>query len=255
MNSRYLTINADDFGFTRDVNAGIIEAHREGVLTSTTLMANGEAFEDAVNLARATPSLDVGCHLVLVQGNSILTGNALPQKISQLIPMVVSGRLDVYAELAAQIEKITSAGIRPSHLDTHKHTHLLPKVFRAVVLLAREYSIPFIRLPVDTTLPLSAVIRRYYDRMLDPRVRTTDHFLGFRLTGSLTEETFAEALLKLPQGLTEFMCHPGRLSQELAGAKTRLKESRVRELEALLSPRIREIIAAQQIRLTPFSTV
>jgi predicted glycoside hydrolase/deacetylase ChbG (UPF0249 family) len=251
---RYLTINADDFGFTRDVNAGIVEAHCEGVLTSTTLMANGEAFEDAVKLAIATPSLDVGCHLVLVQGDSTLTGRPLPQKLSQLVPAVISGRLDAYTELAAQIEKITSAGIRPTHLDTHKHTHLLPSVFRAVVRLAREYSIPYIRLPVDTTLPLSAAIRGYYDRMLDPRVRTTDHFLGFRLTGSLTEETFAKALSQLPEGRTEFMCHPGRLGHELAGARTRLKETRVKELEALRSPRIREIIAAQQISLIPFST-
>jgi predicted glycoside hydrolase/deacetylase ChbG (UPF0249 family) len=250
----YLTINADDFGFARDVNAGIVEAHLEGVLTSTTLMANGNAFEDAVKLALETPTLDVGCHLVLVQGRSALTGHPLPESLSQLVPMVITGRLDAYAEFAAQIEKIVGAGIRPSHLDTHKHTHLLPRVFRAVVQLAREYSIPYVRLPVDATLPMSGTIRRYYDRMLNPGVVTTDHFIGFRLTGSLTEETLAKALLDLPEGQTEFMCHPGRLGDELARAQTRLKASRVKELEALTSPRIREIIATQQIRLGPFST-
>ena len=154
----------------------------------------------------------------------------------------------------SQIEKIVGAGIRPTHLDTHKHTHLLPKVFRAVVRLAAEYRIPYVRLPVDTTLRLAAVIRRYYDRMVPPGVRTTDHFIGFRLTGSLTVDTFAEALLRLPEGSTEFMCHPGRFGEELAHSETRLKESRVRELEALISPRIREIIAARKIRLGPFST-
>jgi predicted glycoside hydrolase/deacetylase ChbG (UPF0249 family) len=249
----YLTINADDFGFTRDVNAGIVEAHREGVLTSTTLMANGDAFEDAVKLADDTPGLDVGCHLVLVQGRSTLTGRALPDKLSQLVPMVMTGKLDAYAEFAAQIDKIVATGIRPSHLDTHKHTHLLPGVFRAVVRLAREYSIPYVRLPVDTTLPMSDPIRRYYDRMIAPEVLTTDHFLGFRLTGSLTEETLVTALSRLHEGTTEFMCHPGRLGNELARARTRLKESRVKELEALISPRVREIITARQIRLGPFS--
>ena len=248
-----LTINADDFGFTRDVNAGIIEAHRDGVLTSTTLMANGNAFEDAVKLAVETPSLDVGCHLVLVQGKSVSTRQALPEKLSQVVRMVATGRLDAYAEFAAQIEKILNAGIKPSHLDTHKHTHLLPKVFRAVVRLAREYSIPYVRLPVDTTLPMARTIRRYYDRMLDRNVMTTDHFIGFRLTGSFTAETFADALMSLPEGRTEFMCHPGRLGNELAAARTRLKESRVKELEALTSPRIREIIAERQIQLTPFA--
>jgi predicted glycoside hydrolase/deacetylase ChbG (UPF0249 family) len=249
----YLTINADDFGFARDVNAGIVEAHREGVLTSTTLMANGDAFEDAVNLAGDTPTLDMGCHLVLVQGCSTLTGRPLPAKILQLVPMLMTGKLDAYAEFAAQIEKIVAAGIRPSHLDTHKHTHLLPKVFRAVVRLAQEYSIPYVRLPVDTTLPFTGTIRRYYDRMLAPEVLTTDHFIGFRLTGSLTEATLAEALSRLPEGRTEFMCHPGHLGDDLARARTRLKESRVKELEALISPRVREIIAAREIRLGPFS--
>jgi predicted glycoside hydrolase/deacetylase ChbG (UPF0249 family) len=250
----YLTINADDFGFARDVNAGIVEAHRDGVLTSTTLMANGDAFEDAVNRARETPTLDIGCHLVLVQGRSALTGGPLPASLSQLVPMVIMGKLDAYAEFAAQINKIVGAGIRPSHLDTHKHTHLLPKVFRAVVRLAKEYAIPYVRLPVDTTLPMSATIRRHYDRMLSPGVVTTDHFIGFRLTGSLTEETLAEALLQLPEGRTEFMCHPGRMGNELARAQTRLKESRVKELEALISPRIREAITTRQIQLVPFST-
>jgi predicted glycoside hydrolase/deacetylase ChbG (UPF0249 family) len=78
--------------------------------------------------------------------------------------------------------------------------------------------------------------------------------MGFRLTGSLTVDTFAQALFQLPEGSTEFMCHPGRLGEELARSKTRLKESRQRELEALISPRIREIIAERQIRLVPFST-
>jgi predicted glycoside hydrolase/deacetylase ChbG (UPF0249 family) len=252
LTQRYLTINADDFGFTHDVNAGIIEAHRQGVLTSTTLMANGDAFEDAVKLAAEEPSLDVGCHLVLVQGQSTLSGRPLPATLSQLVPMVVAGKLDAYAEFRSQIEKILLTGIRPTHLDSHKHTHLLPKVFRAVVRLAKEYSIPYVRLPVDTSLPLAGMIRRYYQRM-SSAVKTTDHFLGFRLTGRLTEATFAQALLRLPEGTTEFMCHPGRLGNELAAAQTRLKESRVRELEALLSPLIRQIIVSQQIHLRPFS--
>ncbi|MGC2658912.1 MAG: ChbG/HpnK family deacetylase, partial [Bryobacteraceae bacterium] len=185
-------------------------------------------------------------------GHSTLTGKSLPGKLSQLAPLMMSGKLDAYAEFAAQIEKIIGAGIRPSHLDTHKHTHLMPNVFRAVVRLAKEYSIPYVRLPVDTSLPLAGTIRRYYERMSSD-VKTTDHFIGFRLTGRLTEETLAQALLRLPEGTTEFMCHPGRLGNDLATAQTRLKESRVRELEALVSPRIRELIVRQQIRLWPFS--
>jgi len=252
-----LIVNADDFGFTKDVNAGIVYAHREGILTSTTLMANGDAFDDAVKLARETPTLDVGCHLVLVQGPSLLTGRPLPDKPHRLLASLARRGLDVYAELRMQIQAVIAAGIRPTHLDSHKHTHIVPSVFRQVVRLAREFSIPYVRLPLDPTLPFArlpiALAGRYYRRLARGfDVRMTDRFLGFRLTGSLDEKAMAAALLTLGDGLTEFMCHPGYLGSELAAAQTRLKQSRVDELEALTSPRIRNLISAQAIQLTRF---
>ncbi|MBV8071382.1 MAG: ChbG/HpnK family deacetylase [Acidobacteriaceae bacterium] len=256
---KQLIVNADDFGFTRDVNAGIVHAHRNGILTSTTLMANGDAFDDAVRLAHETPTLDVGCHLVLVQGTSLRTGDPYPEKLTGVVGALATRRLDAYAELRPQIEKILAAGIRPTHLDTHKHTHVAPVVFRAVVRLAHEFGIPYVRLPLDAAVawaawPLAAV-KRFYMNMARPfHVRTTDHFLGFRLTGSLDGETLAAALENLPEGLTEFMCHPGFLGPELQRAATRLKESRVRELEALTSRRIRELVTGGGIHLRPFRT-
>jgi predicted glycoside hydrolase/deacetylase ChbG (UPF0249 family) len=254
---RRLIINADDFGFTRDVNAGIIHAHRSGVLTSTTLMANGDAFGDAVRLAKETPTLDIGAHLVLVQGCSVLDGRPLPETLRQLLPLLARRGLDVYAELKAQIEKIRAAGIRLSHLDSHKHTHLFPAVFRTVVKLADEFGIRWVRLPLDSTVRLgklsSGIGNRYYRRFAEGKnVHMTDHFLGFRLTGSLTEETFAQTLNNLADGTTEFMCHPGYLGDDLKQARTRLKESRLRELEALTSPRIRRLISEKTIALGPF---
>ena len=252
-----LIINADDFGFTTDVNAGIVHAHREGILTSTTLMANGDAFEDAVRLSRETPSLDIGCHLVLVQGRSLLTNRPFPDKPRRLLALLARGQIDVYAELRAQIEAILSSGIRPTHLDSHKHTHIVPGVFREVVRLAHEFSIPYVRLPLDRSVPFTklpcTLASRYYRRFAASHdVRMTDHFLGFRLTGSLDERTLAAGISSLSEGTTELMCHPGYLGPELAGAQTRLKESRVRELAALTSPRIRELIAAKGIQLVRF---
>ncbi len=251
-----LIINADDFGFTSDVNAGIIQAHRDGVLTSTTLMANGAAFDDAVRLARETPSLDVGCHLVLVQGTSLLTGKELPKGPRQLLFALARG-FDIYPELRLQIEKILAAGITPTHLDTHKHTHLVPRVFRTLTRLAQEFDIPYVRLPLDRTVRIAGVslgpAENFYRRIAQQRgVLLTDNFLGFRLTGSLTAETFADAILALPEGLTEFMCHPGLLGPELSKAETRLKDSRVRELEALTSPSVRRLMAESGVRLSPF---
>ncbi len=254
---KQLIINADDFGFTPDVNAGIIYAHTHGILTSTTLMANGSAFDDAVRLARETPALDVGCHLVLVQGRSLVTGRPLPEKPAQLLTALFQRKFDIYAELRAQIEKIISAGISPTHLDTHKHTHLVPQVFRTLVRLAREFSIPFVRLPLDKTAPVvrlpSTIGEGYFRRIArEYNVQMTDHFLGFRLTGSFTEATFLKSIQSLPEGTTEFMCHPGYLGPELKCAATRLKESRVLELEALTSERVRRLLDESGVRLGPF---
>jgi predicted glycoside hydrolase/deacetylase ChbG (UPF0249 family) len=254
---KQLIINADDFGFTRDVNAGIVHAHREGVLTSATLMANGDAFDDAVRLAYETPGLDIGCHLVLVQGVSLATGRPLPETPLQLLRLLAARQLDVHSELRAQIQKIRDAGISITHLDSHKHTHIVPSIFRTVIRLAQEFDIPYVRLPLDhTTRLVGAVCRwadRYYRRFAKgSRVRMSDHFLGFRLTGCLSEETFAAALRRLKPGTTEFMCHPGYLDDDLKRARTRLKEHRVQEFEALTSPRIRELMAAESIHLATF---
>ena len=165
---------------------------------------------------------------------------------------MLRNKLNVYAELRSQIEKVIGAGIKPTHLDTHKHTHLLPAVFRALVQLANEYAIPYIRLPVDTTLPFSSPVRNYYARFLRGAVTTTDNFVGFRLTGTLDERSLATALQRLPEGFTEFMCHPGKLGAELQNARTRLKESRLHELQALTSRRIQDLLNAEGIRTCPF---
>jgi chitin disaccharide deacetylase len=251
--AKLLIVNADDFGFTSDVNAGIADAHERGILTATTLMANGGAFEDAVRLAHQIPSLDVGCHLVLIQGMSLMSGEPLPANWRCLLQALLTRRLDPYRELRAQVDKITSVGIRPSHFDTHKHTHVLPKVFAAVVRLAQEYRVPFLRLPFDVNwLPVQGLDRSYRAKVASAQLRTTDNFIGFRLTDHLTEQTLSRALSRLPPGSTEFMCHPGYLGDELAQAQTRLKETRVKELEALTSPLVRQVIEEQQIRLTNY---
>ncbi len=254
-----LIINADDFGFTRDVNAGIIEAHTTGVLTSTTLMANGDAFEDAVRLARLYPTLDVGCHLVLVQGRSVIDGAPLAQTLREVLARLVQKRLNAYHELRAQIQKILDAGIRPTHLDSHKHTHIVPAIFGVVVRLAEEFSIPYVRLPLDRTTPYAGWVCGRVDPLYRKAARQrnvcmTDHFLGYRLTGALNEASLLGALQTLKEGTTEFMCHPGLLGPELQSAPTRLKESRVCELQALTSPRVRTVMDAAGVRLATFGT-
>ncbi len=247
-----LIVNADDFGFTRDVNDGIVEANRNGILTACTLMANGDAFDHAVTLARETPTLDVGCHLVFVQGTSVLDpSRALPPGLAGLWR-----RAPFYEEAAAQVRKLIAAGIHPSHLDTHKHAHLLPPILDAVAQVAREFDIPWVRWPFD--LAAQSLVARGM-RLMRPRfsrvlagLKKTDHFTGFQLTGRLNEITLADTLIALPDGLTELMCHPARLGPELRNAPTRLKESRQLELAALTSPAIRALIADRGIELVNY---
>ena len=232
---KYLITNADDFGFTRDVNEGIVHAHRHGILTATTLMAPGAAFHHAVSLARENPKLDVGVHLVLVGSPGY------PPTVGRLLASL--GKIRIYDELAGQVRKVLDAGIRPSHLDTHKHTHLLPPVLDAVARVAEEFKIPWVRQPLFG----------FFERTLKRHgCRATDHFSGFALTGRYDAVRLAKLIRRLPDGLTEFMCHPGFCTQELEGATTRLKASRRLELDALTSREVRAALEESNVALTRY---
>jgi predicted glycoside hydrolase/deacetylase ChbG (UPF0249 family) len=254
--TRSLIVNADDFGFTRDTNAGIVEAHRNGILTATTLMAEAPAFDDAVRLAKENPELDVGCHLVLVG----MPG--YPATLSQLVRDVALSRMDPYARMKPQVETILAAGLRPVHLDTHKHTHLLPPVLEAMARVGEEFGIPWLRQPCDfsghpgaMSLPGRAMnlIRPHFRRVLERHgLRSTDHFAGFRVTGNYDSDALISILAALPEGVTEFMSHPGFCGPELQAANTRLKASREQELRALTDPRVRQALSENGIRLTRY---
>ncbi len=265
--SKLLVVNADDFGFTHDVNEGIVEAHRHGILTATTLMANGAAFEDAVRLAAVAPGLDIGVHLVLVSGNSVIDPERpFPATVGELIGALARRRIRVYDELVAQVRRILAAGIRPTHLDTHKHTHLLPPVLEAVTRIGQEFGIPWVRRPFD--FPMTAagipwkqravsaafnVVRHRFARSLAAHAcRTTDHFAGFQITGRLRTEELVRLIAALPEGSTELMTHPGHCTAELRAARTRLKESREMELAALTAAPTRAALARHKVQLVRY---
>ncbi len=268
---RRLVVNADDFGFTRDVNAGIMEAHRNGILTATTLMATGgatpDAFDDAVRLARETPSLDIGCHLVLVGAPGF------PLTVPQLVRAVALGRIRIYQELVQQVRRIVDAGLSPTHLDTHKHTHLLPPVLEAVARISEEFRIPWVRRPFDFPMQPGGVggaggaekrARGWTNRLMrlmNGRFRTqlgrhhcrsTDWFAGFKLTGRYGSEDLINVIRALPEGSTEFMCHPGHCGDDLRSARTRLKDSREEELRALTAPEVRAALDETGVTLVSY---
>lgn len=261
---RKLVVNADDFGFTHDVNRGIVEAHCKGILTATTIMSGGAAFGDAVRLARENPTLDIGVHLVLVGEPPF------PPTVARLITAMTLGRIRIYEELAAQVQRVLDAGLQPSHLDTHKHTHLLPPVLNAVARISEEFKIPWVRRPfdfpmVDPRAPHGiswqkravsrafGVVRGRFQRVLARHgCRSTDHFAGFQITGKFDASDVAALIRSLPEGSTEFMCHPGICTDELRAARTRLKESREQELQALTSPEVREALEDSGVDLVNY---
>lgn len=254
-----MVVNADDFGFTRDVNEGIIACHQQGILTATTLMATGAAFRHAVELAKSNPTLDMGCHLVLVQEPGF------PRNVSALLQALYKKRIDPHREFARQVNIILKAGLRPTHLDTHKHTHLIPMVLDAVLRVSEEYTIPWIRRPVDfardsdapfakqaITRAMKLAVQGFDRKLAKVDGRRTDSFTGFQLTGRLAVRTLADTLTALPDGITELMCHPGYLRDDLAQAGTRLKKSRADELDALCHPDIRAMLTRSGIQLASY---
>jgi hopanoid biosynthesis associated protein HpnK len=284
-----LIVNADDFGLTGKVNDAIVEGHRNGIITSTTLMANGAAFESAVALARRQPRLGVGVHLNLTEGRPISDGARIPSLVNgrgllsggpgRLARRVFLGRIrlaDVERELRAQIEKVLAAGIPATHIDGHKHVHLWPSIFDVVIRLAREYGIRCVRRPAERPVGLSALLRRgggsasailrQYLASRAMRVvalgsrrklrrgglNTPEYFFGVTQTGFLDVAALGAILRCVPEGTSEIMCHPGYVDEDLMRTPTRLLRQRERELAALMSPEIRNLVAAMNIELVHY---
>ncbi|HET6179708.1 MAG TPA: ChbG/HpnK family deacetylase [Candidatus Sulfotelmatobacter sp.] len=282
---RRLIVNADDFGFTAGVNRAIVEAHTHGVVTSSTLMANGPAFGEAVQLASFTPQLSIGCHVVLTDGRPLLAAKQLPSltsdsnfrdgMISFAVRAIAGGMKadEITAEATAQIRKIQSAGITVSHIDSHKHTHLFPKILRPVLRAAAACGVRAVRNPFGPRLPLrsSQLLARpsLWTRYAEIRVlgsfagafrnavdregfSTPDGTLGILVTGSLDENLFRAVSRSIPEGTWEFVCHPGYNDADLHNSKTRLRESRETELRVLILPAAREVLLQEGIQLISY---
>jgi predicted glycoside hydrolase/deacetylase ChbG (UPF0249 family) len=259
-----LVVNADDFGFTPGVNEGILRSYLRGIVRSTSLMANGSAFKQAAHIARRRPGLGVGCHLTLVQGESLARpGTQLPNSLAKLFADFPC-REAMVGEFRAQVETLVAHGIRPTHLDTHKHIHFLPPVLDAVALVADEYSIAWVRKPFDVPFGWQPGVRAalglatqalripFEERLRGAACRTTDYFAGFVTTGSLKASWLASLLASVPDGLGELVCHPGICGPDLKQADTRLKESREAELDALCSPLVKRAVAEHGIEIVSY---
>lgn len=285
-----LIINADDFGLTEGVNRAILEGHRRGVITSTTLMANGRQFSSAARSAQSAAELSVGCHVVLVDGEPLLPREQVPSLLAESGNGTAHLRqgflelardsfrhriqpVEVEAEAAAQIRTLQSAGISVSHVDTHKHAHMLPSVCQAVLRAARACGIRAVRNPFVPLKPLAfahllrrpklwtrytevSLLRRYEAQFREMVARegmlTTDGSFGVLVTGALDESLFDAIIGSIPQGTWEFVCHPGYNDAELDGVRTRLRSSREKELSVLTSDRARDLLKKHGIELISY---
>ena len=282
---RRLIINADDFGFTLGVNRAITEAHTHGIVTSSTLMANGRAFPDAVERSKYTPRLSLGCHVVLIDGEpltpaqqmpSLTVGGRFRDGLKGFAARALSGRFnadEITAEAEAQMRKVQSAGIAVSHFDTHKHTHIFPKILRPLLRAAKNCGVRAVRNPLGPRFPLKSsqllqrpnlwtrwaevqVLRRFarkfHEFVQKDGFATPDGTLGIEVTGVLDETLFRAIAGSIPEGTWELVCHPGYNDADLQSAQTRLRQSRETELRVLTLPGAKELLQREGVELISY---
>ena len=280
-----LIVNADDLGWTDGVNRGIVEAFHHGIVTSTSLLANGAAFAGGVEAARSAPGLGVGVHLNLSDGRPVADRETVTSLLNKdgefaggpenlLLRRARRGLLlaEVENEWDAQIQKVRDAGISPTHLDGHKHVHMLPGLFEIALKLAKRHDIGAIRVALEASSlraalssgskqnagvvmkqgvqarGLKLLARDARERAEHAGISTADYFCGIAQTGELTREGVEQFVKSLPDGTTELMCHPGYADAALQKTPTRLQDSRQTELQILTDTGIRNEIGRASCR-------
>lgn len=283
---KQLIVNADDFGLAGGVNRAVIDAHAQGILTSATLMANMPAFDEAVQLAKGHPALGVGLHFNITQGapladasrvGSLLNARGeFPGTSTALLKRWLTGTLkigEVEIELRAQIERVMNAGLKLTHVDSHKHAHALPPVCRAIAEVIGDYGIRAIRLPreqwrfpaanVSTkllkqsllALGLAQLCRASESMLHNAEIETADTFFGVTQTGFWTKPWLLGLIESLPDGVSELMSHPGYEDEELGRIKTRLRASRQNELSLLTDIDVTKTVREHGVQLISYAQI
>jgi hopanoid biosynthesis associated protein HpnK len=263
---RRLIVNADDFGNSPSINRAVIDAHRTGILTTASLMVNGEAFLEAVALARQNPRLGVGLHLTLVCGRATLSPKEIPglvdpsgtfsnNAVNTGFRLFFQRSLvaQLQQEIAAQFEKFQTTGLVLDHVNGHLNLHLHPTVLGLLVQHAKAWGVQRLRLTRDLfgldlhlgrgrwgyRLSHAAVFgllsRWAQPKLQEHQIRHTSAVFGLLQTGRVTESYLLELLPQLPMGDSELYSHPS------------LKESK-HEFDALVSPRVRQLAEANRIK-------
>jgi hopanoid biosynthesis associated protein HpnK len=273
----YLIINADDFGFSQGVNAAIIKAHEEGILTSTSLMVSGDAAQEAIALAKNHPQLAVGLHLVLVCGKSVLPPAQIPHLVDfqgnfsnnptqagLSYQFNQATRAELRLEIRAQLEKFRDSGLNLAHVDGHLHLHVHPVILNILTEFASEFNIKFIRLPseelaknlkIDKHNLLIKIIwsivfgqlRHYGESLLKAHnIKFADRVYGLLQTGDISEKYLLDLIPQIEAELVEIYSHPALVNTDINhGGEV--------ELAALLSQQVRELLTVRGVELSNYS--
>ncbi|MEO8324273.1 MAG: hopanoid biosynthesis-associated protein HpnK [Nitrospirota bacterium] len=262
---RGLIITADDFGLHPAINEAVERGHREGVLTAASLMVGAPAVKDAVQRARGMPGLRVGLHVVLADGPAVLPRSRIPDLVDAsghfgdhmvrdgirffFLPHV---RRQLEAEIHAQFEVFQSFGLKLDHVNAHKHFHLHPTVLSLMLSIGKPFGIQAVRLPAEER---ASVLLRPWLRIMRRRLNLAgivhnDQIVGLDRSGVMNESALLAALDRKPKGLTEIYLHP---ATQCGISRSMVSYRHTDELEALLSPRVREAIDRLGIRRGGFS--
>jgi hopanoid biosynthesis associated protein HpnK len=280
-----LIITSDDFGLSPGVNAAVEKGWRDGILTCASIMPGGAAFNEAVKIARRNPGLQVGLHLTLLQGKSVLPQAQIPDLVNEAgcfsdNPVATGMRYffdkglykQLKREIEAQIERVVGSGIPLSHMDGHLNIHLHPTVFGFLTDLMPRYGITSFRLPrerlfhnlrFDRQRPMGKSVERIIFGALASHARPLLDRLGIRYavevkgvfnSGRMTEEYLLQILDGLNEGLTELYFHPGVLPD--AEITRRMPDYRHEdELAAITSPLVKRKLAGLNIGLENYRGV
>lgn len=281
---KFLIVNGDDFGFSTGVNQAIIQAHQNGILTSTSLMVTGNAFTEAVELARLHPNLAIGLHLVVGCGKSVLPHREIPHLVDEndnfLEDALQTGlryqfnsaaRRELPLEIRAQFEKFRATGLKLSHVDGHLHHHSHPFILNTIVDLAAEFDVTVIRLPKEElsftlasdrrNLLIKIIwsmvfsgLRKYGENLLKSKgIAFADRVYGLLQTGQMTEEYLLNLIPKISANsanIIEIYSHPSiAIAGESSNAPLGLGQV---ELDALLSKKVRQLIIDRGFKLTNY---
>ena len=282
--SRSVIVTADDFGLSDETNRGIITAHRRGVLRSASLMLNGPSTASAIQLAKATPTLELGIHLGIVEGWSLLGrrttltddlsyfagGPCLHRGWPRFAGRFMTGRIDLgelEAELDLQLARMANDVGAIAFANGTQHLHLLPGLLEMVLRLLTKYRVPALRLPaVNLRTPglnrrrgasgiMAALGRRGAAKAKAAGLVFPDAFAGFDLCGYGTTEAWGRLLAMAPPGVTELMTHPGEDAPHLRRALPWAYQDFdwAGELRALTDPGLKAALERQQIALAQFA--